>query len=114
MHSRSHPSGFPSLVIFECARVVSFRRAATHQDYRRQAGPSLLARQHANCGIELKAFLLRGLQQELARQLDAEPEILAAVQSIVAGKTDIYAATDHILGKLRLARDGEYQASSAS
>ncbi len=87
-----------------------------HQDYRRQAGAALLARQHADCEIELKAFLLQGLQQELTRRLDAEPEILAAVQGIVAGETDIYAATDHILGKLRLLhgqrRQGEQRGDS--
>ncbi len=84
-----------------------------HQDYRRKSSAALLARQHANCEIELKAFLLQGLQQELARRLDAEPEIFAAVQGIVAGETDIYAATDHILGKLRLSSGSADKASSA-
>ncbi|MCP5032054.1 MAG: methylmalonyl Co-A mutase-associated GTPase MeaB [Actinomycetia bacterium] len=75
-----------------------------HQDHRRQAGPSYLARQRANCQIELRAFLQQGLQQELARQLDNEPEIHDSVQNIVDGETDIYAATDQILEKIGLAR----------
>lgn len=73
-----------------------------HRDYRREAAPSELARQYANCEIELRAFLRQGLQQELERQLDREPEILESVRDIVAGKTDIYAVTDHILDRLRL------------
>ncbi len=75
-----------------------------HQDHRRQAGPSYLAQQRANCQLELMAFLQLAFRQELARQLDNEPEIYASVQNIVDGEVDIYAATDQILEKIGLAR----------
>jgi hypothetical protein len=56
--------------------------------------------------MELRAFLQQGAQQELANRIDNESEIQAAVQQIVSGVADIYAATDHILDKLGLSRLG--------
>lgn len=76
-----------------------------HREYRDASGPSQLARQRANCEIELKAFLQQALHHELAKQIDANPEILESVSSIVAGESDIYAATDHILRTLGLFRE---------
>ncbi len=73
-----------------------------HQAYRQGGSPSLLARQRANCAVELKAFLRQGLQQALDRRIDADPELLASVEDIVAGTADIYATTEHILGRLQL------------
>ena len=73
-----------------------------HQNYREEAGPAQRAREHANCEVELRAFLQQGIQRELERQLDNEPEIQQSVRSILDGQADIYAATDDILGKLGL------------
>lgn len=81
-----------------------WRAIQSHQDHRCEAGPSYLARQLANCQIELRAFLQQGLQHELARRLDNEPAIRESVENIVNGVTDIYAVTDHILGELGLLR----------
>ncbi len=83
---------------------------AEHAVYRHSAAPALKARQRANCEIELRSFLRQGLQQALLRKLDAEPGILAAVADIVAGKSDIYAVTDEILGKLRFGEEREEEA----
>ncbi|MCP3909339.1 MAG: hypothetical protein GY713_00125 [Actinomycetia bacterium] len=44
------------------------------------------------------------MQGELSRQLDTEPELQESVEGIVGGTTDIYAATDHILGNVGLVR----------
>ena len=77
-----------------------------HREYRQAAGASYLVEQHANCLMELRAFLQQGVQQELANRIDNESEIQVAVREIVSGDTDIYAATDHILDKLGLSRLG--------
>ncbi len=76
-----------------------------HGEHRQEAGPAFLARQRANCQIELRAFLQEGVQGELSRQLDTEPELQESVEGIVGGATDIYAAADHILGKFGLVRN---------
>lgn len=75
-----------------------------HQRFRAAAGPAQTARAHANCAIELRAFLQQGLQQELNRALDLDPSLLASVRSIVDGNNDIYAVTDRILAELHLMR----------
>jgi LAO/AO transport system kinase len=90
-----------------------WRAILQHQEYCKEAGPAQVARQRVNCEIELRAFLQQGLHKELARQLENQPEILESVQSIVAGKTDIYAATNQILAGLGLLREDEGDERSA-
>ena len=90
-----------------------WRAIDEHQIHRQEAGPSQVARQTANCEIEVRAFLQQGLSQILAKQINTEPEILESVENIVDGKTDIYAAIDDILGKLGLFREGVGEDRSA-
>jgi len=73
-----------------------------HREYREQASPAYRAKQHANCLLELRAFLQQGLQAELAQRLDTEPEIRASVDDIVSGEADIYATSTRMLHKLGL------------
>ena len=82
-----------------------WRALDEHAQHRQAAGPAQIARQHADCRVELRAFLQQGLQRELDRRLDTEPAIHQAVSEIVAGRIDIYAATGQILAKLGLSSD---------
>ncbi|MDG2113924.1 MAG: methylmalonyl Co-A mutase-associated GTPase MeaB, partial [Actinomycetota bacterium] len=77
-----------------------------HAAHRLQGGASYAEMQHAHCRTELRAFLLQGLQQELAHRIDNEPDIQASVQDIVGGQADIYVATEQILAKLGISAAG--------
>lgn len=87
---------------------------ARHKAYRDSKPPSQVARQRANCEIELRAFLREGLQQALLRKLDATPEILASVPNIAAGKLDIYAVCDEILKPLRDTLESDVRVAATS
>ena len=73
-----------------------------HRDYRNAGSDAYRDRQIADCRVELKAFLQQALQERLARTLDSEPRIRESVESIAAGRTDIYAASEALLKEIGL------------
>ncbi|MCP3933808.1 MAG: methylmalonyl Co-A mutase-associated GTPase MeaB [Actinomycetia bacterium] len=71
-----------------------------HALHRGEGGSSYLERQHNDTLIELRAFLRQGMQREISRRLDENPEIEESVKQIVDGDIDIYAVAEQILSSV--------------